>query len=70
MWTCASVQNSVVKCEYLNAGGSVKDRIAKMMVEMAEKDGILRPGSTIIEPTSGNKFAYFYLLILTIYQSR
>lgn len=43
------------KCEFFNAGGSVKDRIAKRMVEEAEKDGILKPGiSTIIEPTSGN----------------
>jgi len=44
----------VVKCEFFNAGGSVKDRIAFRMVEMAEKDGLLKPGSTIIEPTSGN----------------
>ncbi|RKP01042.1 hypothetical protein CXG81DRAFT_12455 [Caulochytrium protostelioides] len=45
----------VAKCEFYNAGGSVKDRIAKRMVEMAEKEGRLVPGrSTIIEPTSGN----------------
>ncbi|PVV03511.1 hypothetical protein BB560_002005 [Smittium megazygosporum] len=44
----------LVKCEYFNAGGSVKDRIAKRMVEEAEKSGILKPGYTIIEPTSGN----------------
>lgn len=44
----------VVKCEYFNAGGSIKDRIAKRMVEEAEKDGRLQPGATIIEPTSGN----------------
>lgn len=44
----------VVKCEYFNAGGSVKDRIAKRMIESAEKSGTLRPGMTIIEPTSGN----------------
>lgn len=43
-----------VKCEYLSAGGSVKDRIALKMVEMAEKSGHLKPGMTIIEPTSGN----------------
>ncbi|KAI9184566.1 cystathionine beta-synthase [Blastocladiella emersonii ATCC 22665] len=43
-----------VKCEYFNAGGSVKDRIAKRMVDEAEKAGILKPGFTIIEPTSGN----------------
>ncbi len=46
----------VVKCEYFNAGGSVKDRIARRMVEEAEKDGRLtqNPPTTIIEPTSGN----------------
>eukprot|EP00842_Homolaphlyctis_polyrhiza_P006547 jgi/Hompol1/6894/HPOL_003543-RA len=44
----------VAKCEFFNAGGSVKDRIGRRMVEEAEKAGILKPGSTIIEPTSGN----------------
>ncbi|KAI8925473.1 tryptophan synthase beta subunit-like PLP-dependent enzyme [Entophlyctis helioformis] len=44
----------VAKCEFFNAGGSVKDRIGRRMVEHGEKDGILKPGSTIIEPTSGN----------------
>jgi cystathionine beta-synthase len=44
----------VAKCEFFNAGGSVKDRIGKRMVEEAEKEGILKPGYTIIEPTSGN----------------
>ncbi|RHZ79410.1 hypothetical protein Glove_146g68 [Diversispora epigaea] len=44
----------LAKCEFFNAGGSVKDRIAKRMIEEAEKVGILKPGSTIIEPTSGN----------------
>lgn len=44
----------VAKCEFFNAGGSVKDRIALRMVEEAEKDGTLKPGDTIIEPTSGN----------------
>jgi cysteine synthase len=39
----------------LNAGGSVKDRIAIRMFEMAEESGILKPGMTIIEPTSGKK---------------
>lgn len=43
-----------VKCEYLNPGGSVKDRIARRMVEVAEESGKLRPGMTIIEPSSGN----------------
>ncbi|XP_066497085.1 cystathionine beta-synthase-like [Hoplias malabaricus] len=42
------------KCEFFNAGGSVKDRISLRMVEDAEKAGILKPGDTIIEPTSGN----------------
>ncbi len=44
----------LAKVEYFNPGGSVKDRIALAMVEAAEKDGTLRPGATIIEPTSGN----------------
>ncbi|KAL3287186.1 hypothetical protein HHI36_001663 [Cryptolaemus montrouzieri] len=44
----------VAKCEYLNPGGSVKDRIAYRLIEDAERAGILKPGSTIIEPTSGN----------------
>lgn len=44
----------MAKCEFFNAGGSVKDRIGKRMIEEAEKDGRLKPGSTIIEPTSGN----------------
>ncbi|WBW95666.1 cysteine synthase A [Oceanirhabdus sp. W0125-5] len=42
------------KCEFLNPGGSIKDRIAKFMIEEAEKEGKLRPGMTIVEPTSGN----------------
>ncbi|XP_059355655.1 cystathionine beta-synthase b [Carassius carassius] len=44
----------LAKCEFFNAGGSVKDRISLRMVEDAERDGILKPGDTIIEPTSGN----------------
>lgn len=44
----------VAKCEFFNAGGSVKDRISLRMVEDAERAGILKPGDTIIEPTSGN----------------
>ena len=42
------------KLEYFNPGGSVKDRVAKAMIENAEKQGILKKGSVIIEPTSGN----------------
>src|SRR5687768_3646328 len=44
----------LAKVEYFNPGGSVKDRIALQMVESAEKSGALRPGGTIVEPTSGN----------------
>jgi cystathionine beta-synthase len=44
----------VAKLEFMNPGGSVKDRIALSMVEAAEADGKLRPGGTIVEPTSGN----------------
>ncbi|HAQ5595224.1 TPA: cysteine synthase A [Enterococcus faecium] len=43
-----------VKLEFFNLGGSVKDRIALSMIEKAEHDGLLKPGDTIIEPTSGN----------------
>lgn len=46
--------NIFAKAEFLNPGGSIKDRVAKNMVEQAEKSGVLRPGMTIIEPTSGN----------------
>lgn len=46
--------NIFAKAEFLNPGGSIKDRIAKNMIEQAEKKGILKPGMTIVEPTSGN----------------
>src|SRR5881227_815012 len=44
----------IAKLEYLNPGGSVKDRIGLAMIEQAEQEGKLRPGGTIVEPTSGN----------------
>lgn len=51
----AEVQATVLaKVEYLNPGGSAKDRIARNIVDAAERDGLLRPGGTIVEPTSGN----------------
>ena len=46
--------NLLGKCEYFNPGGSVKDRIGKNMIEKAEEAGIIKPGDTLIEPTSGN----------------
>src|SRR4051812_36657610 len=51
----AGIQATVLaKVEYFNPGGSVKDRIALRMIEAAEKSGALKPGGTIVEPTSGN----------------
>src|SRR5918993_1267164 len=44
----------VAKLEYMNPGGSVKDRIGIKMIEAAEREGKLKPGGTIVEPTSGN----------------
>ena len=49
------VQPTVLaKLEMLNPGGSVKDRIGIRMIEAAEREGLLKPGGTIVEPTSGN----------------
>lgn len=47
-------ENIVAKAEFFNPGGSIKDRIALAMIEAAERDGSLRPGMKIVEPTSGN----------------
>ena len=46
--------NLVAKIEFMNPGGSIKDRIALGMIERAEESGWLKPGGTIVEPTSGN----------------
>lgn len=61
--------STVAKCEFFNAGGSVKDRISLRMVEDAERDGILKPGDTIIEPTSGNTGASALLFFLSCWVS-
>ena len=42
------------KCEYFNPGGSIKDRVGLAMLEAAEQEGRIKPGDTLIEPTSGN----------------
>ena len=51
---CSLSANLFAKLEYLNPAGSVKDRVAKEMIEDAESRGLLSRGSVIIEPTSGN----------------
>lgn len=48
------------KVELFNAGGSVKDRIALRMIEEAEREGRIKPGDTLIEPTSGNTYVNHY----------
>ncbi len=52
--TRATGLNIFAKAEFLNPGGSIKDRIARHMLEQAEKRGLLKPGCTVMEPTSGN----------------
>lgn len=47
-------ENIIAKAEFLNPGGSIKDRVALSMIEAAEREGLLRPGMKIVEPTSGN----------------
>src|ERR671920_793425 len=52
---CAGIATPIAaKVEVLNPGGSIKDRVAVAMIEAAEREGLLRPGGTIVEPTSGN----------------
>ena len=64
------VEHIVGKVEYMSAGGSVKDRIAKRMVEAAEREGILKPGlSVVIEPTSGNTGAHSSSLLSCVHST-
>lgn len=57
---------AVAKCEYFNSGGSVKDRIGLRMVEEAERKGVLKAGTTLIEPTSGNTGWSFLIFLLEL----
>lgn len=57
-----------VKCEFLSPGGSVKDRIGYRMVQDAEDKGLLKPGYTIIEPTSGELMRQRFYLVLKMYK--
>ena len=56
----------LAKLEYFNPAGSVKDRIAKAMIDDAEAKGVLKPGATIIEPTSGNTGIAFSIFPETV----
>ena len=57
------------KLEFFNAGGSIKDRIALRMIEEAEKEGRIKPGDTLIEPTSGNTYEFMAFFLEKIFLS-